>query len=340
MDKNFCAAPFVQMLLEPQGNITPCCWNQGYKFGTVESGSFDEVWNGENAQKLREEFLSGNIKTCEQQIRHIECNKHFHRFNHLVDPKAIQKKDPIRFDLRLNGRCNLSCIMCDVWKQPNGLFDESFFWERGPKDFFPHVKEMDVLGGEPFVQKDTYRLIDEISAVNPDCTWAFVTNGHYQFNGKVKKSLEKIKLRWIQVSIDSLDEKIYSQIRLKGNLKVVLKTIEDLLAYRKERKHPMDPTSFSSFKINFSMCVQQLNWHEVIHFHRFCKDRGVSSTFQYAYGEYDSSLNNLDTTTMKKCLGFMIEASEIVGRGKLNPIIEPLRDQLRLREEREFTAQC
>src|SRR5439155_91000 len=83
--------------------------------------------------------------------------------HHLLGEIEIAERQqamPRRLDLRLNGRCNLECIMCDVWRQPNELYDNSDLWTLGPEKIFPFLLEVDMLGGEPFIQRDTYRFID------------------------------------------------------------------------------------------------------------------------------------------------------------------------------------
>ncbi len=85
-----------------------------------------------------------------------------------------------------------------------------------------------MLGGEPFVQRDAFRLIDAVSSVNPACSWAFVTNGSYKFEGPVRSRLDKLKLRWIQLSLDSVDPKTYAAIRVGGKLSSALATLDGL----------------------------------------------------------------------------------------------------------------
>jgi len=112
--ESFCFAPFSQVLLQPTGKIVPCCYHFGVDLGSSDQDFLTDVWNGNRMKKLREEFLTGKIRKCKSRIHNIQCNRSFDRFRATSDLSMVQKKPPQRLDLRLNGQCNLSCVMCDV----------------------------------------------------------------------------------------------------------------------------------------------------------------------------------------------------------------------------------
>ena len=225
--------------------------------------------------------------------------------------------------MRLNGRCNLQCVMCEVWKQPNGLYDQSDFWKKGPTEIFPFLKEMDVLGGEPFVQADTYRLIDEIAAVNPLCSWAFVTNGSYKFTDTIRSRLDKIPIRWMQVSVDSLDPKTYSEVRVKGDLTRTLSTIEQLLRYRRKREF-----EGRGFRILASICVQKLNWKEVHRFLDYFLERRIEPILQFLYDPFELSLLSLSAAEKEEVCAFFMSNADERFHEFLNPIVMPIEESL------------
>ncbi len=322
--EHFCFYPFMQMLLQPTGVVSPCCWNQEVVLGVVPRDKLSDIWNGEVARGLRKEFLEGQPTSCAQQMRHIGCHR-WSRRNYLkeIELAEIQTAAPVRFDVRLNGRCNLQCIMCDVWMQPNGLYDESDFWKNGPKDIFPYLREMDVLGGEPFVQADTFRLIDEVSAVNSNCSWAFVTNGHYKFDGPIRSRLDKIALRWLQVSLDSLDPETYSKIRVKGLLDRTLATIDALVRYRKEREFQN-----RGFKLMLSMCVQPNNWREISQLIDFAVERRIVPVLQFAYKPENTSLLSFERHSLIEVSNHFVLLAKKYGLEMLNPVLLPIKEAL------------
>src|SRR5436309_2918213 len=99
-EKAFCYFPFTQILLQTNGTIYPCCWNQDFSYGTVPQQTISEVWNSEAAQQLRKEFLDGNPVICAQQIRHIACHKWSYR-NEVKEREltSIQSQGPSRLDI-------------------------------------------------------------------------------------------------------------------------------------------------------------------------------------------------------------------------------------------------
>lgn len=325
-EKSFCNLPFLSMLADPKGDFSPCCWQQNYKLGKISENGLMEAWNGEQMQALREEFLSGNVRTCAQEIRHIGCHKFWDYLSPIVERTKLQNRPPRKLDLRLNGRCNLECQMCDVWTQPNGLFNDSDLWERGPTEIFPYLVEMDILGGEPFMQKDTYRLIREVSAVNPKCRWAFVTNGQWKFNQLVRDHLDRIEVRWMVLSLDSLDPVTYSVIRKKGKLENALKNLEGWLKYREEVSYPAP-------EMSVGFCVQPDNWREAPKFVELAKKHDIRISYQWCYEPFKHSLGSVSLSEQKEAL----EMFEEIGRAEPtlppHPITTPLKESIARAED-------
>ncbi|HEX4925494.1 MAG TPA: radical SAM protein [Bdellovibrionales bacterium] len=325
-EENFCYYPFSQLLLQPNGTISPCCWSQNVAVGQAPQDSLAGAWNGERMRALRREFLAGKPVTCKREMSHIGCHRFSRRpYRAELSLTEVQERPPARLDLRLNGQCNLECVMCDVWKQPNGLYDRTRFWADGPTELFPHLKELSVLGGEPFIQKDTYRLIDEVSACNPACTWAFVTNGSYTFNRAIRERLDKISIRWIQLSLDSLNAETYSRIRKGGTFAKTLETLEALHGYQRERQQ-----AGRAFRLYISMCVQKLNWREMPGLAKFALERELPLIFQFAYRPAAESLLGLSETERREIMWFIRdEVHPICGPEAAKPVWAPLRDSLR-----------
>jgi cyclic pyranopterin phosphate synthase len=284
----FCSIPFLQLQLNPLGNVSACCFSGEHKVGNIKENTLKEIWNSPEMQKWREEFISGDIKICKGPMKNFECHKMYTHLNEFAELKTVQDKLPRRLDLRLNGKCNLECIMCDVWKQPNGLYENCDLWTDGPEKIFPYLLEVDMLGGEPFIQKDTFRFIDAVTAVNKTCRWGFITNCSYNFNAKLEESLDKVELRHIHLSIDGMTKDVYEKIRINGTFEKTFATIEDYVKYRNRRKK-----QGRGFVIFGSLCVQKDNWHEIGKFLEFCKARDINPLLQSVIGRSHLSLNHL-----------------------------------------------
>lgn len=207
--------------------------------------------------------------------------------------------------------------MCDWWREPNGTYDTSDFWERGPKEIFPGLLEIDVLGGEPLIQRDTFRLIDAVSSVNPDCRWFFVTNGQYRFADKVKSYFDKIALRTIALSVDSLRPEVFSEIRRRGSLEKALKTLDDLIEYRESRN--------GDFTIELIFTVMRDNWREAADVIGFAASKGIGVTFNFVFEPHALSLLSLDEAPRMMILDYYDECLRSSANPTLNAVIAPLR---------------
>lgn len=281
-----CPLPFSRLTLNPNGEVAPCCNLAHYVIGDLRSESLADIWNGEKMRAMRRQHLEGNPVHCAEHIRLQACNE-----REPLSVRSWEESLPYpapRLDVNLNGRCNLECIMCSVWKEPNGVFDESRFWTDGPSDIFPHLDALLVKGGEPFIQRDTYRLLDEVSRVNPRCRWSFVTNGQYRFNGAMRAALDKVHIDAVWLSLDSVDPETYARIRLKGRLEVALESLDAFIAYRDglppERR----------FKLAGAMAVQRENCREVTDFVSFCRAKGIEPSLMLVSYPLEHSILTLE----------------------------------------------
>lgn len=286
----FCPMPFVNIILEPDGSVG-FCRHKGtdHRLGNLKENTWQEIWNGDAVKKWRQEFINGRPHICAQEISEVGCNL----CPELSKLSPMNREDyreqmnrPLRLTANLNGMCNLKCQMCDVWELPNGLYQEENFWAPARKDLFPFLEEVDLLSGEPFIQEDTFKLIDEITNVNPNCLWSITTNAHWKFNERRKSYLERIKIKNLILSIDSLKPDIYHKIRKPGNLETVLKTVDDLVIYDQQRI----ANGLGSMNMNLNFVVQKDNWTEVAHLIHFCLEKNIHPFVTFCYLPKEHSL--------------------------------------------------
>lgn len=281
-EHNFCLVPFTTIILEPDGQVG-VCRHKGSDFpiGHIQKNTIEEIWNGEKARQWRREFLEGKPGFCSQEVKHRHC-QHCPENNKLLDYielNEIQTQPILKLTANFNGKCNLQCQMCDIWQKPNGLYDQINFWEPAKEKIFPHLKEVDLLSGEPFIQGDTYRLIDEISSVNADCSWIFTTNAHWKLTPKVKESLNKIKIKNIILSIDSLDKDTYHKIRYPGDLEFVLKNVDNLINYNRERVSQ----GLNEIRFIWNFLAQKDNFQEIPTVIDYIESKGILPLITFLY---------------------------------------------------------
>ena len=259
----------MELSLQHNGDVQPCCLLDDYPVGNIKNHTIMELWNSKKMQKIRKEFISGDIKICAEKIAKKGCHQWYHNFRDMIELKVFQEIPVRKLDIRLNGRCNLQCIMCDVWKDKGNHYGEKEFWSYAPLEVFPHLYEIDLLGGEPFIQKDTYRLIDEMSVVNPGCRWNITTNGNWKFNRTIESYLNKVNIVSITLSLDSIFPDTFARIRRKGDFRKVIATLDALNDYCKRRE--------IFFKID---CVVQMeNYNEVFNYTEFTRYRKLAHAF-------------------------------------------------------------
>ena len=281
-EANFCLVPFTTIILEPDGQVG-MCRHKGHNFpiGNIKENTIAEIWNGPVAREWRREFLNGRPVKCGQETSHRHC-QHCPENNKLLDFvefSEVQTQPILKFTANFNGKCNLQCQFCDVWQLPNGLYTDLNFWEPAKREIFPHLKEMDMLSGEPFIQRDTYRLIDEVSEVNPSCQWIFTTNMHWKLTDQIKQSLDKIFIKNIIFSVDSLIPEVYAKVRHPGKLDFVLANIRDMLNYNRQRVSA--GKNDVRFILNF--LTQKDNWKEIPEVIDYCESREIIPLITFLY---------------------------------------------------------
>ncbi len=193
--------------------------------------------------------------------------------------------------------------MCTIWKLPNGLYDELGFWEPAEKNLFPFVKQVDSLSGEPFIQKDTYRLMDIMGKVNPTAAWRITTNAHWKLTPFIKEKLDKVHIEEINVSLDAASQEVYAKVRKLGDISVPLKTIDDLLAYREDRAK----RGLSRFYLVINMTVQRDNWREMGDLAKLALSKDVNPAIQMLYGPPELSLLTYDEAKRLEILDHCFE---------------------------------
>ncbi|MCO4794693.1 MAG: SPASM domain-containing protein, partial [Bacteriovoracaceae bacterium] len=183
LPEHFCIVPFTTLIFNPDGKVGVCRQKGTQHFiGDITKESVEDIWNNDYITKWRDEFLSGDIQICKEEISRTSCHlsmDNYTLFNE-VELSSKQSGPMLKLTANFNGQCNLRCKMCDIWTMQNGLYDTIGFWDNAKENFFPFIKEVEMLSGEPFIQEDTYKLIDIVSEVNPDCLWSFTTNGHWK----------------------------------------------------------------------------------------------------------------------------------------------------------------
>lgn len=325
-----CPVPFTTLILNPDGRVGSCRELSNHHIvGNIFEQTLAEIWNGEKMRSWRREFLEGTYETCATTMHERACHlsasvRHLEQW---TTYKEVQEGYPIRISPDFNGQCNLECNMCDVWQLPNGLYDQNDFWEMAIKNIFPYLKVLEPLSGEPFIQKDNYRLLKIMADINPECEWHFTTNAHWKMTDTIRNYLDGVNLQSVMISLDSLDPQNYARIRKKGRLSVVLKCIDEIIAYRKQRM----TKGLNHFVIRIAMTVQSNNWHEVNSMANYVAQLDdVEMSYQktiggeYYQGDEILELDKLPLEKRKEIIHFFIEKTSTLCLQNLREVLLPL----------------
>jgi MoaA/NifB/PqqE/SkfB family radical SAM enzyme len=177
--------PWIHLYVGNEGYVKACCV-ANITFGNVNTQSFDEIWNGEKIQTLRQKFLKGETdprcQVChnleqrgEESIRQ-ETHKKF--ANHTGPWTVENSARPVYFDIRFSNKCNFKCLTC--WHG----FSSSWFEEgkkkgavagntaiiQNIKDYSGFIEqyglsllkaeEIYIAGGEPLIMDEHYELLE------------------------------------------------------------------------------------------------------------------------------------------------------------------------------------
>ncbi len=221
-----CSMPFTHLEIFPDGRAQPCCWLPNNHQGNLKNNTIEEIFQSDSSMLLRQEFLTNSISICKQAIAERKCNIHKLPFDLELTPNGKLTT----LGLNLDPKCNQSCVMCDISRQPDDKIFESLDWAQNNLQVLTNIKKIIFKGGEPFIQDRFYNFVDYMLKINPNCVWIIYTNGNHQYSSKISNTLKKINLEYISVSIDSLNEETFSKIRRGGSLNMVKQFSKSLSA--------------------------------------------------------------------------------------------------------------
>ena len=171
--------------------------------------------------------------------------------------------------LAVTDRCNLRCQYCmpahgiDIVDRKDLLtYKEMYRIVRTLSEL--GVNKVRLTGGEPFVRKDFIQFLEMLSFNDLLDVINITTNG--ALIAKHIETLEKLKIKSINLSIDSLNRENFAKITRRDVFDEVFKTLELL--------------EESSMNLKLNMVVQSgVNTHEINDFVALTKNRNIAVRF-------------------------------------------------------------
>ncbi len=164
---------------------------------------------------------------------------------------------PKYFHIETTNSCNARCIMCgiDFDKKEKLIMSDELFIKvcQDLHQNIEHVRKvMPYLDGEPLIDPYIFKRIKMLKEINVPIV-NISTNASLLTETKINELLDS-GLDEIYITIDSLEPKIFEQIRKRLSFNQVMENSHLLIKRRNERK--------SNLKIRMQIILQELNIHE------------------------------------------------------------------------------
>lgn len=188
-------------------------------------------------------------------------------------------------------QCNFACRTCGPyastghtkeWEEKN---QKKWIWITQPtnldnlsKEDLGFVKNIEVLGGEPFINLEHLKILDKIKNNSP--YWlTYTTNGSVKLQKEIYNKFSYFKAVNICLSIDAVG-KPFNYIRTLGNWDKVKNNIDSLLDLKKEFKH---------LSVNCHITVSALNILYLDTLIDYLNDKKINFDFTFCKNpaEYD-----------------------------------------------------
>lgn len=264
-----CIVPWTWLAVNPNGDVTPCCFNQDV-MGNVNRQSVDEIWNSDGMKKLRadlfKEDLPEGCKYCQKvedvggesrrDVYNGMLGKHFSDVKKMTNPDgSVKEVKIVGWDWRVSNKCNFSCRYCTPLFSSvlnnnveincsSALNLEEFLDKHGSI-----LEYVEFAGGETLLTDEHYYTLDRLIEMgNTDI------NMRYNTNMSILKYKDKSVLDYwrqfnpeklvVDASIDEIDDR--AEFLRKGTKWKLIE--KNLITLSKEK-----------FKVNTNIVVSCYN---------------------------------------------------------------------------------
>lgn len=255
--QKYCLYPFKAAEIYINGDVS-CCWcpylEHRYKFGNVHKQSFDEIWNGKKAQKIRKDILERKYSYCnlDMCIENVEDQLYFADSKEGLDEVADY---PVYVSFAHERSCSCYCTTCRDKVFLNDEKTTKKFDDLIESTFLPMLKNAKLVemsgSGEIFVSKHYKKLIKRITETYPNIRFYIITNGIYCTVENLKELGLYDKLESLQISLHSATKETYDKIVRGGNFEAVLKNLQDIKVMKENGLIPEVLLNFVVSSINF-----------------------------------------------------------------------------------------
>ncbi len=304
--KHFCYVPFNSLTFSFRGKVHSCTYNSDVVLGTYPANTLEEIWNGEEANLLREYMRNNDLNYGCQHCKYFFDKEKYSNLKPLVFDKYSDIENikyPRVLEFELSNVCNYECQMCSgevsslIRKNRDHLppiempYDDKFVQQL--EAFIPHVKEAKFFGGEPFLIDIYHDIWDKMMEINPFIEFFVITNGSV-WNNRIRNLIEKGHFD-IAISIDSLQKEKLERIRKHAKFERLIENIHNFNNYA--QKHGRS--------ITLSFTLQKDNWDEFPDMISFCNELGAFIFVSYLEWPEKFSVADLSYEELKEIRAYM-----------------------------------
>jgi len=211
MRENFCAAPWAGLSLDPDGRGKVCCINTA----TVPIEQFKDVKNNPVFTDIRKSVIDDkqhpSCQTCWDREASGDVNsrrsiyQYDNFFHNLNGADSFQLE---HLDLRWSNTCNLNCVYCgpswsSKWAELKGVTRKFRIFPTVSDVDLINLKFLQLAGGEPFLIKENFDLLERLSKINPFIKIEVTTNLTSIRNNKIYQLLKNFANVTFIVSFES-----------------------------------------------------------------------------------------------------------------------------------------
>ncbi len=278
----FCKNPWNCLELNNDGKCFFCnpCFSNFNLIGNIFEEDIDEIWNGEKAQKFRQDILDKKYSFC----NYDNCNG-----NKTEDLpyKDVIAPYPEYINIGYDYTCAQKCIICrDEYKALPP--EECKKWEdRLETHILPitsKVKYMFVnCRGEFFDSKHTQKMVAAILNNNPNIKVDFISNGIKCNEENLIKHNLLDKIFKIHISLHAAKRETYKRIFRNDKFNDVMKNVRYISSLKKSGK-------IEEFEIMFVITAD--NYKDMPAFVKLAEELDARAAFSACIGGYAEYIMN------------------------------------------------
>jgi len=278
-----CMQPFNKIYIGENGIVSPCCLYRikyGAYFGNINKNSFEEIWNSDNAKRLRYGVAKGNFEYCDRACPVINNPVAYQ------DPMLMLPRESVNFNfstwhdcsidtgpnvisLNCDSTCNLHCPSCrGRGRGTVNSNDKNQKIRKMLEILRPALKNCKVLqtdgSGEFFASKPIFEFLQTLTQEEfPLLKLSIMTNGQL-FTPERWGKLSNLKgmVDIVKVSADAAEKETYEKIRMGGRWETLCENMDYISSLK---------AAGDIKRIQMNFVVQKSNFKQMKNYVRLAK---------------------------------------------------------------------